>query len=208
MLLLHLILGSKDYPQLQPEEEYIRAILKKNLSIVIFGTSSYAKATVVNELFGETVLPVPDITSSENSRKAINWRTLFIRHGVSIDMSLVQGDFEVVGHEQTSPKKSPVNGCSFTEEDLQQMLHRDRSDPRSDATYRTSVLQYTRPSHLRRCDVIVVQGLDTSESIEEVYRKCVSESGAMPVFIYATEKSHLSQTVTFSWPSNYHFVIA
>ena len=188
------LLGSNENAKLQPEKDYIRAILKKNLSIVIFGSSNYAKAAVVNEIFGSSLLPL----SSCNGKVEAHWRSLHIKHGPVVAMSLIQNDFEVVDSKEAEPtehKYLPNNGCSFTNDDLQSLLRRDSNESLRDTAYKTAVMSYECPSRLKNCDVIVAQGFDGSESIEDIYRKCVTNSGAMPVFVYAADKPRLTQQV-------------
>ena len=172
--------------ELSPEEEYIRGITKKPPCIVVFGSSNPAKASVVNKLFGKPVLPV---LWNENGYRP--WRTVRFKQGSRPAASLsIQGSYELVD----SLVGQSGNWSTVPTEDLQ-IEGSDQFGRSADKASTCAVLDIKLRNVLlaEGCEVVVAQGLDGRESLEDIYRKCTTD--VVPIFVYAVDQSIFSQQV-------------
>ena len=159
---------------------------RKRPCIVVLGSSSPAKASVVNELFNKSVLPV-----LWNEQGYVPWRTVRFKYGSKTSASLaIHGDFELLGKDEVIAHGSGSN--TLAAEDLQ-VQHMNSNE--NDLAHSCAVLDIRMKSRLlaETCQVVVAQSFDGRESLEDVYRKCTAD--VLPIVIYAVDSSVFSQQV-------------
>lgn len=155
----------------EEDEKFIREIIETPVGIVILGSKSWAKAIIVNELLGCTLLPV------DNSDRMSPWRTIRFLYGSQTIVSLaVAHCYELVEHLavydevwHTIPKR-----------DLE--LNRRDGSPNKDPGYHLATLEVKLPHPLLKDDVqiVVSPGLNDFETI---YQCCFENIN--PIVIYA-----------------------
>lgn len=168
---------------LLPQDEYheLAHICEKPPTIIVLGTSCYAKVRAINELVGEPILPLVD--DSDNS---VTWRMVRFKHGYYSTLSLVLPDsFELAA------ALDAYEGTwrSVPRADLE-LRGQDRSDP----ALRAAVAEVSLDHPLLKTGAEIICGPSNSEScIEQVFKACVED--VLPIIIFAVDSETLTKKV-------------
>ncbi|CAH1264384.1 DSTYK [Branchiostoma lanceolatum] len=161
------------------EEDYIQSVITRPPCLVILGQSCYAKASVVNELFGEAVLP-----TLQGSEVSPSWRMLRFKFGPSRTLRLTLPDsFELVD----SLAAYEQDWTTVPRADLE--LH---GEHRTDVALASAVVEVVLNHSLLKdgAEVVVspsnILGLNT----KQVFSKCTED--VLPVVLYAVNRERLS----------------
>lgn len=175
---------------LLPQDEYhqLAHVCEKPPTIIVLGTSCYAKVRAINELLGEPILPLV-----EDDDSSVAWRMVKFKHGYYSTLSLVLPDsFELAA------ALDAYEGTwrSVPRADLELRGH-DRSDPALTAAVAEVCLDHPI---LKTGAEIICAPSNTESSVEQVFRSCVED--VLPILIFAVDRDHLSQEVNLSFVEN------
>ena len=156
-------------------------LCQKPPSIIVLGTSCYAKVCTINELLGEPVLPmVEDLDSS------VTWRMIRFKHGTHSTLSLVLPDsFELAA------ALDAYEGTwrSVPRADLE-LRGRDRTDPAMTAAVAEVCLDHPL---LKTGAEIICSPSNAEGTVEQVFKTCVED--VLPIVIFAIDQTTLNQHV-------------
>ncbi|XP_078677977.1 dual serine/threonine and tyrosine protein kinase-like [Branchiostoma floridae x Branchiostoma belcheri] len=162
------------------EEDFIQSVINRPPCLIILGQSCYAKASVVNELFGEAVLP-----TMQSLEVSVSWRMLRFKFGSSRNLRLTLPDsFELVDNLAAYEQ----DWTTVPLEDLE--LH---GEHRTDIALASAVVEVVLNHSLLKegAQVVVspshVIGLNT----KQVFSKCTED--VLPVVLYAVNRERLSE---------------
>ncbi|XP_076307485.1 dual serine/threonine and tyrosine protein kinase-like isoform X2 [Tachypleus tridentatus] len=78
------------------EEEFVWKITKQPLGLIILGQNCWAKASVVNELFGQPLLPML-FPAQDYEEKSLSWRMVCFSYGSQTQITLaLANSYELV----------------------------------------------------------------------------------------------------------------
>ncbi|XP_076344116.1 dual serine/threonine and tyrosine protein kinase-like isoform X2 [Tachypleus tridentatus] len=160
------------------EEEFVRKITEQPLGLIILGQNCWAKASVVNELFGQPLLPML-FPGQDYEEKYLSWRMVRFSYSSQTQITLaLANSYELVDHLVDQPLNTvPTANLEMQNEDLD---------------INTVVLQIHLRHALLRDDVHVVVS-PSSHNIQfcQVYEKCCE--GLTPVIIYCFKEDMLTE---------------
>eukprot|EP00794_Sanderia_malayensis_P006801 gene6801-7568_t len=164
---------------LQEDYQDLIYLCQKPPSIIVLGTSCYAKVCAINELVGEPVLPmVEDLDSS------VTWRMVRFKHGTHSMLSLVLPDsFELAA------ALDAYEGTwrSVPRADLE-LRGRDRTDPAMTAAIAEVCLDHPL---LKTGAEIICAPSNAQGTVEQVFKTCVED--VLPIIIFAIDQRTLNQ---------------
>ncbi|CAN7982056.1 unnamed protein product, partial [Ixodes pacificus] len=166
----------------EADDKFIASAVNQPVALVVLGQSCWAKACVVNELFGQTVLPV---TSPGSEEGQLTWRMVRFCPGTSnqTEISLaLPNSFELVEH--LAAYDQPWRTIPRADLELE-------GDARHDPALSTAVLEIRMKHPLLREEVQVVATPCNDSSFEQTYFKAVE--GCTPLLIYAFSDDALSE---------------
>ncbi|XP_054716105.1 dual serine/threonine and tyrosine protein kinase-like isoform X2 [Uloborus diversus] len=170
--------------QFKPEvEQSVNDIIYNAIGITVLGHDCWAKAAVVNELFGQKILPTePQDAESENSK--LTWRMVRFMYGVQTQVTLaLPNSYELLEHLVSHEQQ----WNTVPLEDLE-LNGKDSEDP----AFETAVLDIKLRHQLLRDDVVVmVSPSNMNVHFEQVLSVCME--GYTPIIIYAIANNTLSQ---------------
>ena len=156
-------------------------LTQKPPSIIVLGTSCYAKVCTINELVGEPILPmVEDLDSS------VSWRMVRFKHGTHSTLSLVLPDsFELAA------ALDAYEGAwrSVPRADLE-LRGRDRTDPAMTAAVAEVSLDHPL---LKTGAEIICSPSNAEGTVEQVFKTCVED--VLPIIIFSVDQMTLSHRV-------------
>lgn len=170
---------------LLPEDEYheLAHICEKPPTIIVLGTSCYAKVCAINELVGEPILPLV-----EEGDHSVMWRMVRFKHGYYSTLSLVLPDsFELAA------ALDAYEGTwrSVPRADLE-LRGRDKSDP----ALTSAVAEVCLDHPLLKTGAEIICAPSNSENcVEQVFKSCVED--VLPIIIFAVDTETLCQNVSF-----------
>lgn len=152
---------------------------QKPPSIIVLGTSCYAKVCTINELVGEPVLPmVEDLDSS------VSWRMVRFKHGKHSTLSLVLPDsFELAA----ALDAYEGSWRSVPRADLE-LRGRDKTDPAMTAAVAEVCLDHPL---LRTGAEIICSPSNAEGAAEQVFKACVED--VLPIIIFSVDQLRLNQ---------------
>ncbi|RWS15880.1 Dual serine/threonine and tyrosine protein kinase-like protein [Dinothrombium tinctorium] len=159
------------------EEEKLRKIIDNPVGIIVLGSKSWAKATIVNELLGYALLPVA-APSVDDNQSAKNWRTVRFMYGPQTQVSLaVANCYELVEHLAVYDRV----WHQIPQSDLELREPKEADDP----GYYSATLEIKLPHQLLDDDVQIILAPSTSPhlSFESIYNSCFE--GVTPIVLYA-----------------------
>ncbi|XP_057312064.1 dual serine/threonine and tyrosine protein kinase-like isoform X2 [Hydractinia symbiolongicarpus] len=166
---------------LLPEDEYheLAHICEKPPTIIVLGTSCYAKVCAINELVGEPILPLV-----EEGDHSVMWRMVRFKHGYYSTLSLVLPDsFELAA------ALDAYEGTwrSVPRADLE-LRGRDKSDP----ALTSAVAEVCLDHPLLKTGAEIICAPSNSENcVEQVFKSCVED--VLPIIIFAVDTETLCQ---------------
>ena len=168
---------------LLPEDEYheLAHICDKPPTIIVLGTSCYAKVCAINELVGEPILPLV-----EEGDQSVMWRMVRFKHGYYSTLSLVLPDsFELAA------ALDAYEGTwrSVPRADLE-LRGRDRADPALTAAVAEVCLDHPL---LKTGTEIICAPSNTESCVEQVFKACVED--VLPIVVFAVDSERLTQEV-------------
>ncbi|CAN7995780.1 unnamed protein product, partial [Ixodes hexagonus] len=166
----------------EADDKFIASAVSQPVALVVLGQSCWAKACVVNELFGQTVLPV---TSPGSEEGQLTWRMVRFCPGTGnqTEISLaLPNSFELVEH--LAAYDQPWRTIPRADLELE-------GDARHDPALSTAVLEIRMKHPLLREEVQVVATPCNDSSFEQTYFKAVE--GCTPLLIYAFSDDALSE---------------
>eukprot|EP00058_Branchiostoma_floridae_P000349 XP_002585837.1 hypothetical protein BRAFLDRAFT_289705 [Branchiostoma floridae] len=161
------------------EEEYIQSVISRPPCLVILGQSCDAKASVVNELFGEAVLPT--VRSRDVS---VSWRMLRFKFGSSRNLRLTLPDsFELV--DTLAAYEQDWSTVPLADLEL-------RGEHRTDVALAAAVVEVVLNHALLKdgSEVVVSPSHIPGLSTTQVFSKCTED--VLPVVLYAVSRERLS----------------
>ncbi|XP_022255085.1 dual serine/threonine and tyrosine protein kinase-like isoform X3 [Limulus polyphemus] len=162
-------------------EELVEGIIRKPLGILILGDSCYAKAGVVNELFGQSLLPTVH-PGGDAEDENINWRMIRLTYGNQTEISLALSDsFELISHFTAQQK--PLQRITPCELEI-------RNENQSGLTNNPVEIKL-RHSLLQENVQVIVSPSYHHDDFEQVVQQCIS--GVTPIFIYCYKDEALSE---------------
>lgn len=157
------------------EEEEIQKVACQPPAYVIFGQTTAAKTTVVNELFGREVLPV---AASNGGR----WKTIFFKYGSKNRIEPVHSDYVVVDPRESRRRKTwRVVPAS----DLEMEKSEDES----------SAVEVLFKHDLLEAGARVTVGCTWEEGLSFEHLYDIVTQNVIPVFIYAISDNTLTDKV-------------
>lgn len=166
---------------LTEEHQELFHLTQRPPSIIVLGTSCYAKVCTINELVGEPVLPmVEDLDSS------VTWRMVRFKHGPHSTLSLVLPDsFELAA------ALDAYEGTwrSVPRADLE-LRGRDRTDPALTAAVAEVCLDHPL---LKTGAEIICSPSNGEGNVEQVFKTCIED--VLPIIIFAVDQVTLNQKV-------------
>ena len=166
-----------------PADEYheLAHICDKPPTIIVLGTSCYAKVCAVNELLGEPILPM-----TEDADQTM-WRMIRFKHGYYSALSLVLPDsFELAA----ALNAYEGSWRSVPRADLE-LRELDRTDP----ALASAVAEVSLDHPLLKTGTEIVCSPSNSEScVEQVFKACVED--VLPILIFAIDTDTLSEAVS------------
>lgn len=180
--------GQLNDTYLRPEDkETLRTVIEYPAGIVVMGTKAWAKAAVVNELLGYSLLPVCQIFISklgilpfnffkvEQSKAHTQWRTIRFAYGNQTSVSLsVANCYELVEHLAVYDRVWQTIPIA----DLEIEADNREKDP----GYFSAILEIKLQHPLLKDDVHIIVSPNFT-SFEEIYTCCFE--GVMPIIVYA-----------------------
>lgn len=166
----------------EADDKFIASAVSQPVALVVLGQSCWAKACVVNELFGQTVLPV---TSPGSEEGQLTWRMVRFCPGTGnqTEISLaLPNSFELVEH--LAAYDQPWRTIPRADLELE-------GDARHDPALSTAVLEIRMKHPLLREEVQVVATPCNDGSFEQTYFKAID--GCTPLLIYAFSDDALSE---------------
>ncbi|XP_076331710.1 dual serine/threonine and tyrosine protein kinase-like isoform X2 [Tachypleus tridentatus] len=162
-------------------KELVEGIIHKPLGILILGDSCYAKAGVVNELFGQSLLPTAH-HGGDAEEENINWRMIKFTYGNQTEISLALSDsVELISHFTAQQK--PLQRIAPSELEIRNENQNNLTNNPVEIKLRHSLLQ-------ENVHVIVSPSYD-HDDFEQVVQQCIS--GVTPIFIYCYKDEALSE---------------
>ncbi|KAH9381923.1 hypothetical protein HPB48_017303 [Haemaphysalis longicornis] len=163
----------------EADDRFISSAVTQPVALVVLGHSCWAKARVVNELFGQSVLPV---TSPVGDESQLTWRMVRFSAGNQTEISLaLPNSFELVEH--LAAYDQPWR--TIPRADLE---GRARKDPALSA----AVLEIRMKHPLLRDEVhVVATPCNDSLSFEQTYRRAIE--GCTPLLLYAFAEEALTE---------------
>ncbi|XP_035677571.1 dual serine/threonine and tyrosine protein kinase-like [Branchiostoma floridae] len=161
------------------EEEYIQSVITRPPCLVILGQSCDAKASVVNELFGEAVLP-----TVQSRDVSVSWRMLRFKFGSSRNLRLTLPDsFELV--DTLAAYEQDWSTVPLADLEL-------RGEHRTDVALAAAVVEVVLNHALLKdgSEVVVSPSHIPGLSTTQVFSKCTED--VLPVVLYAVSKERLS----------------
>uniref|UniRef100_T2MBP0 Dual serine/threonine and tyrosine protein kinase n=1 Tax=Hydra vulgaris TaxID=6087 RepID=T2MBP0_HYDVU len=166
---------------LLPQDEYheLANICEKPPTIIVLGTSCYAKVCAINELVGEPILPI-----IEDGDKSTMWRMVRFKHGYYSTLSLVLPD-----SYELAAALDAYEGTwrSVPRADLE-LRGRDRCDPALTAAVAEVSLDHPL---LKTGAEIICSPSNSGNCVEQVFKTCVAE--ILPIIIFATDTDTIEQ---------------
>ncbi|XP_022236675.1 dual serine/threonine and tyrosine protein kinase-like, partial [Limulus polyphemus] len=159
------------------EEKLIENLVEQPLGIIILGQNCLAKASVVNELFGQPLLPTL-YPRQCNQEERLSWRMVRFSYGTHTQISLaLANSYELVEHLIEQPWHT------IPAADLEVGKNPDLS---------TAVLEIRLRHALLRDNVqVVVSPSNHTSQFNQVYRHCVE--GLTPILIYCFKEDTLTE---------------
>ena len=173
-----------------PEDEYqeLAHVCEKPPTIIVLGTSCYAKVCTINELVGEPILPI--VEDLDNS---VSWRMIRFKHGHQSTLSLVLPDsFELAA----ALDAYEGSWRSVPRADLE-LRGRDRTDPALTAAVAEVSLDHPL---LKTGAEIVCSPSNSQGTVEQVFKSCIED--VLPIIIFAIDNNSLTEKVGFSCSQN------
>lgn len=158
------------------EEEEIQKVACQPPAYVIFGQTTVAKTTVVNELFGREVLPAA-------ASKGARWKTVFFKYGSKNRIEPVHSDYVVVDRERESKRRKTWRIVPAS--DLEMARSEDESSA-VEVLFKHDLLE-------AGARVTVACTWEEGISLEHLY-DAVTQN-VIPVFIYAVSENTLTDKV-------------
>ena len=154
---------------------------QKPPSIIVLGTSCYAKVCTINELVGEPVLPMVD--DLDNS---VTWRMVRFKHGTHSTLSLVLPDsFELAA----ALDAYEGSWRSVPRADLE-VKGRDKTDPAMTAAVAEVCLDHPL---LKTGAEIICAPSNGEGTVEQVFKSCVED--VLPIIIFSVDQLTLNDKV-------------
>ncbi|XP_022255837.1 dual serine/threonine and tyrosine protein kinase-like [Limulus polyphemus] len=165
------------------DEEFVWKITEQPLGVVILGQNCWAKASVVNELFGQPLLPML-FPGQDNEEKLLSWRMVRFSYGSQTQITLaLANSYELVDHLVDQP----LNTVPRANLEVQVSKHQNE-DPDLSAV----VLQIHLRHALLRDDVqVVVSPSNHNNQFSHVYQKCCE--GLTPIIIYCFKEDTITE---------------
>ncbi|XP_064488035.1 dual serine/threonine and tyrosine protein kinase-like isoform X2 [Ornithodoros turicata] len=165
------------------DEHLIAGAVSCPIALIVLGQSCYAKACVINELFGQTVLPV---TSPLSDDGRMSWRMVRFCYGFQTEISLaLPNSFELVEH--LAAYDQPWRTIPRADLELE-------GEARNDPALNNAVLEIRMKHVLLKDDVqVVMTPCDGENSLcfEQIYLRATEST--TPILIYAIADEVLSE---------------
>lgn len=163
---------------LKEEEAEIVQIIEHSPSIVVFGQTPYAKARIVNELFGKSVLPSLEDVLSDKSLRMVKFK-----HGNNSMVYLtLPDDYDLV--ETLEADNGPWN--TIPQRDL--IVTETEG---GDNALGLAHLEVTQNHPLLKFGTQVVVGPSMPGGVtEDVVRKCLERAPSILVYGFASDQLH------------------
>lgn len=160
---------------LKEENTELDSILSQPPCFVVIGQTCYAKACVVNELFGQTIIPPVD-----DQQFGKKWRMVRFRYGEQKAMGLsLPNSYELVDNlaAYSRPWKT------IPSEDLE-VYESDTAENGDDAAKKSAVLEVSlKHALLQNHTKVVMAPCNHANGVKEVMEECLE--GVLPIVIYA-----------------------
>ncbi|KAG8199777.1 hypothetical protein JTE90_000870 [Oedothorax gibbosus] len=164
-------------------EKAVEDVIYNGVGITILGHDCWAKAAVVNELFGQKILPTEPQDAESDSSK-LSWRMVRFIYGVQTQVSLaLPNSYELLDHLVSHEQQ----WNTIPLEDLEL-----KGNGESDPAFETAVLDIKLRHQLLREDVVVmVSPTNANANFEQILNVCMN--GFTSIVIYAISNGTLSQ---------------
>uniref|UniRef100_A0A131YVD8 Dual serine/threonine and tyrosine protein kinase n=1 Tax=Rhipicephalus appendiculatus TaxID=34631 RepID=A0A131YVD8_RHIAP len=157
----------------ETDDQFIGRTVMQPVALVVLGHSCWAKARVVNELFGQSVLPV---TSPVGDESQLTWRMVRFSAGNQTEISLaLPNSFELVEH--LAAYDQPWRTIPRADLEVE-------GEARKDPALSAAALEIRMKHPLLRDEVqVVATPCNDSLSFEQTYRRAIE--GCTPLLLYA-----------------------
>lgn len=165
----------------EADDRFISSAVTQPVALVVLGHSCWAKARVVNELFGQSVLPV---TSPVGDESQLTWRMVRFSAGTQTEISLaLPNSFELVEH--LAAYDQPWRTIPRADLEVE-------GEARKDPALSAAVLEIRMKHPLLRDEVhVVATPCNDSLSFEQTYRRAIE--GCTPLLLYAFAEEALTE---------------
>ncbi|XP_077539487.1 dual serine/threonine and tyrosine protein kinase-like isoform X1 [Haemaphysalis longicornis] len=165
----------------EADDRFISSAVTQPVALVVLGHSCWAKARVVNELFGQSVLPV---TSPVGDESQLTWRMVRFSAGNQTEISLaLPNSFELVEH--LAAYDQPWRTIPRADLEVE-------GEARKDPALSAAVLEIRMKHPLLRDEVhVVATPCNDSLSFEQTYRRAIE--GCTPLLLYAFAEEALTE---------------
>ncbi|XP_076332963.1 dual serine/threonine and tyrosine protein kinase-like isoform X2 [Tachypleus tridentatus] len=163
------------------DEDFIQKIIDQHLGIIILGQNCWAKASVVNELFGQSLLPtLPPNHNIEEEQ--CSWRMVRLSYGVQTKISLaLSNNYELVENLVEQPWHTVPRANLEV-----------RKDHKENPELNTAVLEISLNHHLLWNDVeVIVSPSNHNNQFSQMYNRCIE--GLTPIVIYCIKDNSLTE---------------
>ncbi len=155
--------------------------------MVILGQTNYAKAFIVNEIFGKTILPPVDY---EN--EAVKWRSVRFKYGDKSNIA-----FELPGSYELVDNLAAYNQSwqTIPQEDLE-----------INVSEKEDLAKWSAGLEVKLCHPLLKDGgqiwvspCNANTTLQEIYQGCTED--IVPIFIYSIVEESFSEKVSYCYAS-------